>query len=262
MRLNEYLHGIDGILSFDDDKKEKLWYVRGKTLNGENRGKIYRSNNQPIASSEFDLSNKSAWQQQPHGSSQSNTCTQYNNSIGRGSKYNNSRERNNNGYINRNTNANTTRNNNNYTGNYASRNNMQLVNDTISTVFFFCFVLCSLNWHQLLLLGSFSSFFSIFHFFCFFYFSFFENLYRQRFYKNNGMNVNGRGFGLSNATDTCDSPGGNKPKTTASLYGYDLVGDDFFLALASIDLGRVVSTRKSNFTISIQDEFNWNEYIH
>lgn len=130
----QYLQQIGGILSLDNDKNETLWYVRGKTLNGENRGEIYRSNNQPIASSEFDLSNKSTWQQ-PHGS-QSNTCTQYNNNFLNGrsgdgsssSKYNSS-ERNNNGYINHNT--------NNINGNYASRNNMQLVSDTFYSVFFF-----------------------------------------------------------------------------------------------------------------------------
>lgn len=63
------------------------------------------------------------------------------------------------------------------------------------------------------------------------------------------MNVNGRGFGLSNATGTCDSPGGHRPKTSAALYNYDLVGDDFFLALASIDLECIVSKRKSNCII-------------
>lgn len=59
--------------------------------------------------------------------------------------------------------------------------------------------------------------------------------------------MNGRGFGSSNATGACDSPGANRPKTSAGLYNYDLVGDDFFLALASIDLECTVSKRKSNF---------------
>lgn len=135
---NQYLQQIDGILSISNENNEKLWYVRGKTLNGENRGKIYRSNNQP----EFDLSTQSAWQR-PHGG-QSNTCTQYNNNFGNGrsSKYN-SGERNNNCYVNHNINANTDHNNNR---NYAPRNNMQLVNDTKwtrSTVFFYVF-LCTL----------------------------------------------------------------------------------------------------------------------
>lgn len=119
----QYLQQIDGILSIDNEKKEKLWYVRGKTLTGENRGKIYRSNNQPIvASSKFDLSNQSTWQQ-PHASQRS-TCNQYNSGNsnnfgnGRNTKYNNG-ERNNNGYTNHNTNTNA--------NNYAPRHNIQLV---------------------------------------------------------------------------------------------------------------------------------------
>lgn len=137
--LIRYLRQIDGIMEIGNDKNETLWYVRGKTLNGENRGKIYRSNNQP----EFDLSTQSAWQR-PHGG-QSNTCTQYNNNFGNGrsSKYN-SGERNNNCYVNHNINANTDHNNNR---NYAPRNNMQLVNDTKwtrSTVFFYV-LFCTLS---------------------------------------------------------------------------------------------------------------------
>lgn len=58
------------------------------------------------------------------------------------------------------------------------------------------------------------------------------------------MNVNERGFGV---TGTCDSPGINQPKTGTGLYNYDLVGDDFFLELATIDLECIASRRKIHY---------------
>lgn len=60
--------------------------------------------------------------------------------------------------------------------------------------------------------------------------------------------MNGHGSGLSNETDACNSPGrdGGK-KMNATLYDYDLVGDDFFLELARIDLSCHISHRKGNY---------------
>lgn len=113
---SQYLQQIDGILSYDNEMNETLWYVRGKVL-GENRGKIHRSKNQSISAS----SNQSTWQQ-PHGS-RSNTCNQYNNgntnNFGRTTKHNTNTDHNNNGY--------TVHNANYINGNYASRNSKQLV---------------------------------------------------------------------------------------------------------------------------------------
>lgn len=99
---------IDGILSIVNEKNEPVWYVRGKTFNGEKRGQIYRPNNQP--KSDFDLSTN------PHGNAP-NTCTQYNNNNFRNARHtnNNNNKRNNNGY------------NGDINGNYDPRNGKQLV---------------------------------------------------------------------------------------------------------------------------------------
>lgn len=64
-----YLDQIEGILSIVNEKNETVWYVRGKTLNSEKRGQIYRAKNQ--AKTDFALSTN------PHGNAR-NTCTQYN----------------------------------------------------------------------------------------------------------------------------------------------------------------------------------------
>lgn len=61
------------------------------------------------------------------------------------------------------------------------------------------------------------------------------------------MDANGHGFGLSNGTGMGDSPGGSRPKTSAALYNYDLVGDDFFLELAKIDLNCVVNRKGRSY---------------
>lgn len=55
----------------------------------------------------------------------------------------------------------------------------------------------------------------------------------------------GHGFGLSHA----NSPGDSEPKTKAALHDFDLVGDDFFLELARIDLRSALSNRKVNFVV-------------
>lgn len=115
-----YLDQIDGVLSIVNEKNETLWYVRGKTLNGEKRGQIYRANNQP--KSDFDLSTN------PHGNA-ANTCNQYNNNF-RNARYTNSNGGGGNGNNNNNKRK-TDRNNNGHNGdingNYDPRNGKQLV---------------------------------------------------------------------------------------------------------------------------------------
>lgn len=62
--------------------------------------------------------------------------------------------------------------------------------------------------------------------------------------------MNAHGFGLSNETDACNSPGrGSGQKANAALYNYDLVGDDFFMELARIDLSCNVTIRKGNYLL-------------
>lgn len=101
-----YLNQIEGILSIVNEKNETVWYVRGKTLNGEKRGQIFRAKN---PRTDFDLSSN------PHGNAR-NTCTQYNGS-GKGNANNNNfrnaryvpssnnDDNNTNGKVNRNPNA-------------------------------------------------------------------------------------------------------------------------------------------------------------
>lgn len=66
----QYLQQIEGVLCIKNEKNELLWYVRGKSVHGDNRGQIYRPNHQPKTN--FDLSTNS------HGN-RSNTCIQNNN---------------------------------------------------------------------------------------------------------------------------------------------------------------------------------------
>lgn len=141
-----YLEQIDGILSIVNEKNEPVWYVRGKTFNGEKRGQIYRPNNQP--KSDFDLSTN------PHGNAP-NTCIQYNNN-NNNNNFRNARHT----ASNMNNNNNNKRNNNGYNGdinrNYDPRNGKQLVFEknfqfsiTHSILFFFhlIFILFQLFWN-------------------------------------------------------------------------------------------------------------------
>lgn len=65
--------------------------------------------------------------------------------------------------------------------------------------------------------------------------------------------MNGHSFGSSNNNDSTGSGGSggsgstadNDQKTSASLYGFDLVGDDFFMEMAKIDLGSHFTNRKT-----------------
>lgn len=118
----QYLDQINGILSIRNEKNELLWYVRGKTLNGEKRGQIYRPNYQP-KSSDFDLSTN------PHGNAP-NTCTPYNDyDENNNNNFRNARTSNYNNY--NNNMRKVDRNNNGYNGdingNYGPRNGKQLV---------------------------------------------------------------------------------------------------------------------------------------
>lgn len=76
----------------------------------------------------------------------------------------------------------------------------------------------------------------------FFILCFVPVIHRQKYFANNAKRVNGYSFGSdsSNGNNTLD--GG--AKTQAALYNYDLVGDDFFMELARIDLHCSMSTRK------------------
>lgn len=92
------------------------------------------------------------------------------------------------------------------------------------------------------------------------YFSIVENPHRQRFNKNNATNANVRGSGSAHTASTSNIPDRDiRPKTSAALNDFHLVGDDFLLALASIDLGCVVSNRKSISTIRHTMDFS---FIH
>ncbi|XP_031639356.1 maternal effect protein oskar-like [Contarinia nasturtii] len=59
------------------------------------------------------------------------------------------------------------------------------------------------------------------------------------------MNGGGHSFGSSN-NDSCGSgsSSGYDQKTSASLFGYDLIGDDLFMEMAKIDLGCSFTNRK------------------
>lgn len=113
-----YLKQIEGILSIENEKNELVWYVRGKTLNGQNRGEIYRANNQP--KTDFDLSTS------PHGN-RIDTCIPNNNNNNNfhnnRNNYNSNKNNNNKAKVDRNNNA-----HNGFNGNYNHpRNGTQLV---------------------------------------------------------------------------------------------------------------------------------------
>lgn len=123
-----HLQQIDGVLSIINDKNELLWYVRGKTLNSENHGQIFRTNIQQKSTNFGSKAN-------PHGNT-SNMCFQYtngndndtNNNHNNNSRYGRSNkmkfDRNNN------NSNNNSKNNNNYmdiNGNHEPHNGMQLV---------------------------------------------------------------------------------------------------------------------------------------
>lgn len=61
------------------------------------------------------------------------------------------------------------------------------------------------------------------------------------------MNVNGQSFVSSinnRSSGSGSSTNSEQQKTSASMYGYDLVGDDFFMEMAKIDLGCSYTNRK------------------
>lgn len=68
-QAKRYLEQMDGILSIVNENNDLLWYVRGKSLNGGNHGRIYRASNQ--TKSDFNLSTS------PHGNAP-NTCNNNN----------------------------------------------------------------------------------------------------------------------------------------------------------------------------------------
>lgn len=216
-----YLEQIDGVLSIVSEKNELLWYVRGKTLNSENRGQIYRANN-PAKSSSYDLSTN------PHGNIP-NTCIQHDNNSNSNNNYFRGGERSNKTKVDRNNNG-----YNDVNGNYEPQNGMQLVEIRFflfwylaSVVKLFCQLIC----------------FPLFKFYCWFFCSCFL-IHRQKFYRNDRVRANGHNFGSPINNDVCGSPGGGR-RTSTGLYNYDLVGDDFFMELAKIDLGCNFINRKT-----------------
>ncbi|XP_055324980.1 hybrid signal transduction histidine kinase E-like [Sitodiplosis mosellana] len=71
---------------------------------------------------------------------------------------------------------------------------------------------------------------------------------QSKYNTNNRMRVNGHSSGSSINNDSggsgYSSSSSNEQKTSASMYGYDLVGDDFFMEMAKIDLGCSITNRK------------------
>lgn len=215
----QYLQQIEGVLCIKNGKNELLWYVRGKSVHGDNRGQIYRPNHQPKTN--FDLSTNS------HGD-RSNTCIQNNN------KNNGNHNKNNH---NGNSKAKVDCNNNAPNGIGAGghydyqRNGTPLVRYFIphSVFFYFCSFNCIELYRQFARSIPSCDLFSVIH--------------RHKYYANNRKRVNGYCSGSPNNDDN----GTTEPehKTAAWLYGdYDLVGDDFFMELAKIDLRRIPTARK------------------
>lgn len=219
-----YLEQIDGVLSIVNEKNEQLWYVRGKTLNNGMCGQIYRANNQP--KSDFDLSSN------PHGNIP-DTCIQTNGNSNTANP--NTNMNNNNFRLARNSKSKVERNHNGYNGingNYEPRN---AVNQLVEREF--CLFR---NWHRLLF-NSISFLVDVF-----FFFRWFDR--RQKHHTDNRLRVNGRRFG-SPRNNESSSTADSAQRTSATLYNYNLVGDDFFMELSKIDLGCNATNRKSKFTL-------------
>lgn len=73
-----------------------------------------------------------------------------------------------------------------------------------------------------------------------------EKLHRHKFYTTDRMRGNRYNSGSSSQNDVFSSPNGGR-RANASLYNLDLVGDDFFMELAKIDLKCNYTSRKQPF---------------